>query len=84
MTGMGEDQRYWFKAKRYGWGWSPSTWEGWLVTVGYVAIVAAPYLVGRRVGVPLGLVGLLVGTPLVLWLCVTRGEPPRWRWGRHG
>ena len=23
--------RYWFPAKRYGWGWGfPITWEGWL------------------------------------------------------
>jgi hypothetical protein len=34
---MSEDHpRYWFPAKTYGWGWGlPSTWEGWLVLVGY-------------------------------------------------
>jgi uncharacterized membrane protein len=20
----------WFKAKKYGWGWTPASWEGWL------------------------------------------------------
>jgi predicted GH43/DUF377 family glycosyl hydrolase len=22
---------FWFRAKEYGWGWYPATWEGWLV-----------------------------------------------------
>jgi len=32
--------RYWFPAKRYGWGWGlPSTWEGWLLLVGYLGLM---------------------------------------------
>ena len=27
----------WFRAKHYGWGWVPATWQGWLVLVVYVA-----------------------------------------------
>jgi hypothetical protein len=27
----------WFKAKRYGWGWYPVTWQGWLILVAFVA-----------------------------------------------
>lgn len=23
----------WFKAKRYGWGWYPVTWQGWGITL---------------------------------------------------
>ena len=31
----------WFRAKRFGWGWTPITWEGWLVTLlGVVAFLA--------------------------------------------
>lgn len=25
--------KLWFKAKNYGWGWYPVTWEGWTVTI---------------------------------------------------
>jgi hypothetical protein len=33
--------RYWFPMKTYGWGWGPPcTWEGWLVTLTYVALLA--------------------------------------------
>jgi len=31
---------YWFPAKRYGWGWGfPITWQGWLVLLGFFALV---------------------------------------------
>ena len=30
---------YWFKAKLYGWGWTPVTWQGFSVTLGYIALV---------------------------------------------
>ena len=29
---MQTERKYWFPAKRYGWGWGmPNTWQGWLV-----------------------------------------------------
>jgi hypothetical protein len=32
--------RYWFPAKRYGWGWGlPCAWQGWLVLVGYLGLM---------------------------------------------
>lgn len=31
--------KIWFKRKRFGWGWYPASWEGWLVTVVYIALV---------------------------------------------
>lgn len=34
----------WFRPKRLGFGWSPATWEGWLVTALLVLAVAG---VGR-------------------------------------
>lgn len=27
----------WFRAKRYGWGWRPVTWQGWAVVAVWVA-----------------------------------------------
>ena len=30
--------RYWFPAKRYGWG-SPCTWQGWLVLAAYLGLM---------------------------------------------
>ena len=39
---MTEQSRYWFPAKRYGWGWGfPTTWQGWLVIALYVVLIGA-------------------------------------------
>lgn len=75
--------RYWFPVKRYGWGWGlPATWEGWLVLVGYLALLAVCLVVfppernlpGFIISVH-GLSGLLVA------ICWWKGEPPGWRRG---
>jgi hypothetical protein len=31
----------WFGRKRVGWGLRPVTWQGWLVTIVYIAIILA-------------------------------------------
>ena len=30
----------WFRPKTIGWGWSPASWEGWLVTALAAAAIA--------------------------------------------
>lgn len=32
---------YWFGRKRFGWGFGPRTWEGWVATLVYVALMVA-------------------------------------------
>jgi hypothetical protein len=37
---MSPKQKYWFPAKRYGWGWGlPSCWQGWVVTAIYFILL---------------------------------------------
>lgn len=79
----GKAPRYWFLAKRYGWGWGlPGAWEGWATLAAFFGLMAAAsYLfpperdVWRFAGIVLLLVVALLA---VCWL---KGEPPRWRWG---
>ncbi len=33
-----EGRRPWFGRKRYGWGLRPISWQGWALTIAYVAI----------------------------------------------
>lgn len=75
------EPRYWFLAKRYGWGWGfPVTWEGWLVLGSWFALV----LLGARHILPESPVlffGLLAGLSAILVaICYKKGEPPGWRW----
>lgn len=63
---------------RHGYGWSwPQTWEGWLVLAAYTCSVLAPaLLLPERAGGLLALLALAVGTPVLLWICFSKGEPP--------
>jgi len=80
---MDEKPRYWFAAKRYGWGWGPpTTWQGWVATVAFVGLTVAGVAIfppERQIGFYLGYVALLCAA--FLGICWLKGEPPRWRWG---
>jgi hypothetical protein len=72
-------ERPWFGPKRFGWGWTPVTWQGWLVVVAFLAAVVLSgfYLAGAaRVAV---VVVLIVVLTLVAWLT---GDAPGSRWRR--
>ena len=80
---MDGQEKYWFPAKRYGWGWGPpSRWEGWVVVFGYVASVALVvlFLPAAKDPVVLALC-ILVLTAVLMAVCWFKGEPPHWRWG---
>jgi hypothetical protein len=34
-----EFNKYWFKPKKFGYGAYPSTWEGWLTTIGFIGLI---------------------------------------------
>lgn len=80
--------RLWFKNKTYGWGWTPATWEGWLVLAVFIGLFAWNVAVfggwaiaptNAEVAWYLVRVGLLV-TALLL-VCYKKGEKPGWHWG---
>ena len=77
-----DPERYWFPAKRFGWGWGPpATWQGWIVLLGFLSAqiwLALRTLPRSPVDFMLGSTGLVVVLMLICWL---KGEPPSWRWG---
>lgn len=81
---VADAQRYWFRAKRYGWGWGlPCAWQGWVVLAAFVVLVtlAARFVLPRfgAVAFCITCMLLVLGLVCVTWLT---GEAPRWRWGR--
>ena len=77
------EKRYWFPAKRYGWGWSfPSTWQGWLVIALYLILIlgAIPVLHPGHDSLPFGLYASVLTFALIA-VCWWKGEPPHWHWG---
>lgn len=83
---MVNETRYWFPAKRHGWGWGPPTsWQGWTVLAAFVLMLVA----GAVMLLPGGGERLFVAYALLLCLllmavCWLKGEPPRWRRGSKG
>lgn len=78
------DDGIWFPAKKYGWGWSaPCCWQGWLVLLGYVALLGfgGRFLIEAR-GTRFFLVYAAVLSALFFAACWWKGAPLRWRWGK--
>lgn len=77
---------YWFKRKVYGWGWTPATWQGWLVTVVFVALLLTVVFNVDENATSKEVVSTLV-LPVVilaavlLGICYKTGEKPKWQWG---
>jgi hypothetical protein len=79
---MQTEPKYWFPAKRYGWGWGiPNAWQGWMVLAVFAGLLAGGVLVllPNRYLYFDCYVAVLSG--LLIWVCWLKGEPPRWRWG---
>src|SRR5437868_2117834 len=81
---------YWFRAKTYGWGWTPATWQGWMVTILYVVLItysvvklkfgpdASGSLAFRVIAAR-----ILAPTLLLIFICWKKGEPLGCRWGSY-
>jgi hypothetical protein len=78
---MDSPDRYWFRAKCYGWGWGPPTsWQGWLVLLLWLgALIGGQLLMRLPSPWVWGFRAAMVG--VLLLVCYKKGEPPRWRWG---
>ena len=79
----------WFSAKLHGWGWEPSTWQGWLLLGPFVILIALDF---QRIDATLH----SASDTLIAWIpdtvaltlaliviCYRTGEKPRWRWGKQ-
>jgi hypothetical protein len=79
------DKKIWFKKKKYGWGWTPSTWQGTLVVGAYFFILCLTVWAAQFGFVSLSttqLVAVLIGeSALLVAISYLKGEKPSWNWG---
>jgi|TARA_B100002003_G_C13913195_1_gene444343 hypothetical protein len=73
--------KYWFKPKSYGYGATPTTWEGWAFTAAFIAVVLWRALkleeqAPSQFALELGLLILIL---IVVTKQKTDGEW-KWRW----
>ena len=63
----------WFGPRRWGWGWSPVSWQGWVVTIAFAVVgqVLKDRVPPRKAAViTLGIVSAFLG------VVVITGDPP--------
>lgn len=80
-----KDNKLWFKARRFGFGWYPATWEGFVV-IGVYLIVLIALFWGVPDDAPLIVIWprmLILGMATILLIAISykKGEKPGWRWG---
>lgn len=82
------DKKLWFRRKLYGWGWTPCSWEGWLVTFLYLAlIIVLSIILGNE---PTGrdatfrfFIPAIIATLVFIKIAYNKGEKPMWQWGKR-
>lgn len=83
-------QNYWFKAKLYGWGWTPAKWQGWLIIFTYITLIISLVL-NKEESIPgnpdsgsnflIFALPIILLTSLLIFICYKKGEKPKWQWG---
>lgn len=81
-----ESQKIWFKAKEYGWGWYPCSWEGVLTLFMFVTIyvILLVHIINQNkiFNIISGAVIIFILLIIFIFVCYKKGEKPAWRW--HG
>jgi uncharacterized membrane protein (DUF2068 family) len=79
--------RYWFKKKIFGWGWTPATWQGWAVILLFALIILWMALGFSSIENPGAseilafTIELVLVISLLIYISRKKGEKPRWKWG---
>lgn len=76
---------YWFKRKAFGWGWTPATWQGWIIGI-YLAIIlllasTIDELSSQREVMFMLVLPLVILTTTFIRIAYLKGESPKWSWG---
>lgn len=87
MNYMNTSKKLWFKRKMYGWGWTPCSWQGWLITVLYIALLTLfvswlePMDTFKQVVIKF-ILPLSIITLVFIEVAYKKGETPKWQWGK--
>jgi nitrate reductase gamma subunit len=81
---MEKIKKLWFKAKPYGYGWYPSTWQGFLIILISVSVFMFFWIdIIQGKNIFIGSAAIIANFIILFLVCYARGEKPRWRWGKN-
>ncbi|MFA6608624.1 MAG: hypothetical protein WCT07_01820 [Candidatus Paceibacterota bacterium] len=80
------EKKLWFKAKRYGYGWTPCSWEGWLITYIYLIFLVAMSITfnidySTQEVLFKFIIPISIASFLFIGIAYKNGERLGWRWG---
>lgn len=91
MSSLKKSQKkIWFVRKIYGYGWTPSKWQGWLVVLIFILLftlnnyyffdtnIKNPTIYSIIINSVLN-ISLIIG---LIYISYKKGEKPRWSWGK--
>lgn len=78
-------KKLWFRAKRFGYGWYPGSWEGFLVLALYLCVVMLLVWHGRELSAGISVLTQIIfpslsATAALLLCCYLTGETAYWNW----
>ena len=73
--------KIWFKRKLYGWGWTPTTWEGWLVILLWIIIFVSLVQTMDHEWLK-NIIFIIIMISILIFICYKKGEKPKWQWGQ--
>jgi hypothetical protein len=72
---MKSSPKPWFGRKKFGWGWGPASWQGWLVVTAYVAFIqVTSHLFPPKIHHTDFMIGLATATVILLAVLVWKSE----------
>ena len=74
-------KQYWFKRKRFGWGWTPVTWQGWAVIALFTIFVLFGVGLAKDADIAAGILCWIAALVILTAGSLLRGPKPKWRWG---
>jgi len=77
-----DKNKIWFRRKLYGWGWTPCTWEGWLVILLWVIFFALAMSNMDHEWLK-NLLFIFLSVAILILICYKKGEKPKWQGGER-
>ncbi|MCH8329117.1 MAG: hypothetical protein IIB81_01850 [Nanoarchaeota archaeon] len=71
--------KYWFRPKKYGYGATPSSWEGWLVTLFFILLIISRTFQLQN-NAPRFVIELIL-IIIILVMILRYKTEGKWRWG---
>lgn len=69
------DEKLWFRRKKYGWGWTPNTWQGWTAVI----VTVFGIIFGMTTD---SLFTIAASAAALIVVSYVKGPKPEWRWGK--